>query len=554
MTRRVLGAILVVALVFVGGIYVYDILIGDAEGEADPVYATEVVSRGDLNFVVNGHGNLRPRWSESIQTVAGGFVEELNVKEGDEVSEGDIVGRLRNEQLDTEVRTMERELERIESDLAMTLGTSRDAILDADPERGISIFAPISGRVTDLRVEAEDSLEGGGVVATIVDDSRVMIKAEFNTAQFELVEEGDVVDLRPLDFADILLGEIVDANPSPIPRGEHYVYEVTVEAENPGLLRPGQEIDVLIGEETSVRATVDRYNDETSVWSSTEGTVLEVPAREWEYVEEGDVLCRLGGNATARYIFDHQVEITELREELEEKKKERDRLVVRSPIDGTVAKVMASEGQRLEPGAHITAVIDNSKMTMTVELDELDVIQVEPGMEAEVTVEALPGEVFGAQITSVDMMGSDEEGRAVYNTQIQVSGTNGVRPGMTGNAAIAIEELVDVLLVPVEAVYQDEGEARVDLLSEGEAEPRTIEIGLVSSSWVEVKDGLEEGEEVITGRSEDRLEHEVPGEPESPIIPSPESPEEESPAEVPEEPKPQPKEPESSEKPIEDGG
>ncbi|MFP4200844.1 MAG: efflux RND transporter periplasmic adaptor subunit [Clostridia bacterium] len=529
MTLRILTLVLLAVLVLGGGFCAYDSLMGEAEDDTGAVYATEEVRRGDLNFVVEGHGNLEPMLSESILTEAGGLVEELNVTEGDEVSAGDTVGRLRNEQLELGVRRMERELEEVERDLAMTLGTSRDEILDVEPDRGISILAPISGRVTDLGVESADMLEGGGFVATIVDDSWVTVEAEFNAAQFELVEEGDVVDLRPLDFADLLEGEIVDANPSPIPRGEHYVYHVAIEAENPGLLRPGHELDILIGTESAVRATVDSYGDETSVWNSTEGTVLEVPARQWGYVEKGDVLCHLGGNATARHIFESQIEISELRDDLEAEKRELDRLIVRSPIDGSVATVTASEGQHLEPGANIAAVMDNSRMNLTIELDELDVIQVEPGMEAEVTVEALPGQVFPARVGSVDTMGSDEEGHAVYNARLEVEGTEIVKPGMTGTSTIAVEELSDVLLAPVEAVYQDEGETRIDVLRDNEAQVREIEIGLVSSRWVEVTDGLEEGDVVITGRSEDRLRSEDPQQPESPVIPVPERPEEEGP-------------------------
>ncbi len=525
MFQRAIGIVIILVVLVGGGTYAYQLLLAGAEGDDDPVYATAPVTRGDLRVAIEGFGNLEPMWSQNIQTDTGGFLEELKIRQGDEVVEGQVVGRLRNDNLAVELRELEMELARAKSILAMTLGISEDRVLDADPDRGITVTAPISGRVTELRVKPDDVLEQASMVARIVDDSQVVIEAEFNPAQFSLVQDGDLVSVRPLDFSDVLDGLVVDANPSRVPKGDHFVHEVVIVVENPGLLRPGQEVQVLVGAQTAVDATISSYYDETAVWTSGEGTVMEVPVRAWQRVAEGEPLCRLGGAESRQYIFDQQMNIRDLEQRLMEKREEVDRLIIRSPIDGTVAWAHESYGREMTPGTHIAAIIDNTKMNLGIEVDEIDVVHIESGMDAEVTVEAFPGEVFPAVVTRVDTMGSDEEGVTVYRVQLEVEQTKRVRPGMTANVSIFVNEAGDVLRIPIEAVYQEDGAAVVDVYEDGKSVPTPVELGYVSSRFVEVKDGLEEGQVVITGSSRDLLDREEVDGTEQPIIPTPDRPE-----------------------------
>ena len=525
MLQRVVIMLVILAVLIGGGVYAYQVLLADSEEEEPPVYATATVTRGDLRVAIDGFGNLEPIWSKSIQTDTGGFLEELSIKQGDEVVEGQVVGRLRNDQLAMEVRQMEMELARAKRSLGMTLGVPEERVLAADPDRGVSIVAPISGRVTELRAVVDETVEQASIVARIVDDSRVIIAAEFKPAEFTGVKDGQTVQIRPLDFSDIIEGTVVDANPVPVPLGNHYVHEVTVMSDNPGLLRPGQAVQILIGERIAVEASITRYFDETAVWSSAEGTVIEVPVRAWQQVREGEIICSLGGAETRQYIFDEQMKIQDLEQRLLEKREERERLIIRSPIDGTVAWAQEVFGWELPPGSQIAAIIDNTRMNLAIKVDEIDIIHIEPEMEAEVTVEAFPGDSFQAVVRNVDMMGSDEQGVTVYRVYIEVEQTKKIRPGMTANVSIFVSEADDVLLIPIEAVYQEEGMAMVDVLRDGRAIPTQVRLGYVSSRFVEVREGLEEGWQVVTGSSTDLLEREEVEGTDGPLIPTPQRPE-----------------------------
>jgi len=194
--------------------------------------------------------------------------------------------------------------------------------------------------------------------------------------------------------------------------------------------------------------------------------------------------------------------------ELARKQEIRENLVVRSPISGTVAWVHAQPGMRIEEGQSIASVFDNSRMNLYIRVDELDVVYVEEGQEAEVLVEALPGRSWKAKVLRVDMMGRAEDGIAQYGVFLEVEDTKELKPGMTAVVRIHIDEKEDVLLVPVEAVFDHDGKAAVEVLTDDGPEVVEVELGLINDRVAEVVSGLEEGQVVITGKAVDRLESE----------------------------------------------
>ena len=114
-------------------------------------------------------------------------------------------------------------------------------------------------------------------------------------------------------------------------------------------------------------------------------------------------------------------------------------------------------------------------------------------------------------------MGRERDDITVYNVYLEVEKTERIRPGMTANISIFVEEAEDALLAPIEAVYSEDEQGMVEVLKDGRAEPREVNLGLIGSRYVEILEGLEEGEKVITGSSEDMLhqeeldEDDVPG-------------------------------------------
>jgi HlyD family secretion protein len=121
------------------------------------------------------------------------------------------------------------------------------------------------------------------------------------------------------------------------------------------------------------------------------------------------------------------------------------------------------EGDRAWPGAAILELPDLSSVHLEARLDESDRGRLHAGQEATVRIEALPGKVFKAQLDSISVLAKIDFSSGwppPKNFDLNVAFLDrdaGMRPGMTAVARIVTERVPDVLLVPVEALFQRNG-------------------------------------------------------------------------------------------------
>jgi macrolide-specific efflux system membrane fusion protein len=74
-----------------------------------------------------------------------------------------------------------------------------------------------------------------------------------------------------------------------------------------------------------------------------------------------------------------------------------------------------------------------------------------------------------------------------------------LRPEMTASVTISLESRSDVLAVPTAAVKRERGKNIVWIPTDGGPEPRAIKVGWKDGQWIEIVEGLHEGETVLLG-------------------------------------------------------
>lgn len=536
--QRVLVTVLLILALLGGGYVAIRALLPESTTTSAQVYATQPVARGDIRVAVEGFGNLEPSFMSSITAAAEGEVEAVYVERGQRIEEGQLVALIRNDQLGFQLSQAEIEVERLRADLARLLGVNPDRVLDVDPTSEIIVRASHAGRVEGLSVFRDGTsrpvapgltVENNEEIARIVDDSKLIITALLLPGEYEQVAVGNQVEIHLAQFDGYISGTITDINHNPIADQGRYVYRATVEIPHPGLLQPGLETNlyVLNGDRRiPIREPqfIDRFGDETRLYAPAKGTVTRVHVQPGSQVQTGDPIISLGGQASAEFVQQLQFELRQKELELEQKQDIQDRLEVRSPITGTVAFVSAEPGWRVEPGWHLASIFDNKKMNLHIRIDEVDVVHIQEGMEAHITVEAMPGRSWTGQVITVDMMGRAEDGIAQYGVFIEVDDTSDLKPGMTANVEIFVGEKKNVLLIPIEAVFEHDGQVVVEVLGDdGRPVMVPVELGLADDRQAEVTAGLEEGQEVVVGSLLDRLEGQPldPAQTPLPGIPSP---------------------------------
>lgn len=198
---------------------------------------------------------------------------------------------------------------------------------------------------------------------------------------------------------------------------------------------------------------------------------------------------------------------------------------LRAPISGRVTGLKALKGETAIPGmsnlpgATLMVISDMSEIIAEIKVNENEVVRTRLGQAAQVMVESFPGRVFPGKVyevaTASEKIGQDAN---MYLVKVALDMTSqdvgGLRPGMSARAVVLTNETKQALRVPLQAVLEREGSLddaqKKGLLSpegrnvafvfkDGRATERTVKTGIANTQFIEVKDGLQEGEKVLTG-------------------------------------------------------
>lgn len=189
---------------------------------------------------------------------------------------------------------------------------------------------------------------------------------------------------------------------------------------------------------------------------------------------------------------------------------------ITAPYAGTISDINLVEGMVIASSAGASsssstnatistqriAVIENqSTPIVNVSLSEIDVPNVKIGQKATVTFDSISGKTFTGTVATVDRIGTVLSNVTSYGVNIKLdSGSDLILPNMAATADIISATATDVLEVPSAAlVTQSDGSTIAKTYVKGAEVDAPVEVGISSDTMTEIKSGLSEGEEVITG-------------------------------------------------------
>ena len=148
----------------------------------------------------------------------------------------------------------------------------------------------------------------------------------------------------------------------------------------------------------------------------------------------------------------------------------------------------------------VLSVIPDTSMTVTMDVDELDIAFYEPGQKADILVDALPNQSFSAVVEEVSAVGRNSGGNSKYTVKLRLDRAPDMLNGM--NASVVVHRGVKTgLLLPVAAVYDRGSERFVYTAVDNKTGKPIIELpvvtGVSDGEVVEIVDGLTEGQVVF---------------------------------------------------------
>ncbi len=180
---------------------------------------------------------------------------------------------------------------------------------------------------------------------------------------------------------------------------------------------------------------------------------------------------------------------------------------VRAPISGVIATVSTQEGETVAAGftaPTFVVIIDLERLEVRAYVDETDIGRISTQQRATFTVDTYPGTEFEGEVTAIYPGAEMKDNVVNYIAIIDIQPAPGftLRPEMTTTAHIYQESRQDVLAVPRIALKREQGKKCVYVLKGNKRNRRWVKAGWSDGKYIEIIDGLNEGETVITGKKE----------------------------------------------------
>ena len=168
---------------------------------------------------------------------------------------------------------------------------------------------------------------------------------------------------------------------------------------------------------------------------------------------------------------------------------------VTAPISGVVAARSIKPGNLVQINTPIFTIVDTSRLEATLNAPEREIETLKAGQSVALTVDALPGKQFEGTIDRVSPV--VDAGSGTFRVVCAFEGGGLLQPGMFGRIRIDYDQRANALVIPRSALLEDGGAPTVYTVREGKAVRTAVKLGYTEGEWVEVREGLRDGDPVV---------------------------------------------------------
>lgn len=472
--RTVIFVLVILAVILVVGVSILRRQVREQFGGEAQEVLSEQAEKGTISTVVSGSGMLLNVDTETISVTSGVEVTEILVEYGDTVEEGDLLAVVDMATVRTAMSELQEEIENLDDQITSAEGDTVSSY----------VYAGVPGRVKIICAEVdmlvEDAMVDNGGLAVISLDGYMAMQIETDQ-----LNEGDDVTVILSDGEETAgtIKSVIGKTATILvtDNGPEYGEEATVKTED------GTEI-----------GSGKLYIHNPLMVTGYAGTIKTVNCSLNQQVYSSTTLFTLADtSSTASYD-------ALLRSRSEKEETLLELLMIQryggmvSPISGSVYSVadIDSDDEATEEITDIIILSPDVSMSVTIDVDEADILSLELGQEADVTVSSVSEDTLKGTVTEIDK--TDSSG--AYTAVVTLDKVEGMIPGMTASVDVRIEGVDDAIIIPVEALHQTSTGYYVYTSYDEETEEfgGRVDVipGISNSNYVEIKSGLNEGDTV----------------------------------------------------------
>lgn len=519
--KRVVALAVVAALLVGGGVGLKLLFFTESERTA----LTEFTTYGSLSTTIEGTGTTMPADSFTYTTASDSEITAVYVSAGDTVEAGELLYTQDDAELDEEIEGYQDEITELEN----TLSDAYEQLEEVQESiAALTVTAPFSGRITGVTVEAGDSVGAGTKLATLVNDSKMTLTQYFSYAYEDQVYIGMKAGVSIASLMTTLEGTVTDIKKVDRVTSEGTrCFAVTVTVDNPGALTEGMSgagyLTADSGEKLypAVEGTLEYYASE-DITAEESGKLTAVSVSDYESVSAGMVLFTLDGaslekeqESVNKTITQTQEKITQTQEKITEAEERRSDYNVTAEISGKVIMVGVQEGESpRQEGQTAVTLYNLDSMTISANIDELDIDSIQMGMEVDITQAGAESDThYTGTVTAISYEATNTNGVAYFPITITIPSDGALSAGVNVSYTITVGDESEGVLAPIAAlqstsegtclfVKADQRPDNAVDLEEGVVPDGfyavPVETGVSGSQYVRILSGVEADVEVFT--------------------------------------------------------
>lgn len=458
-------------------------------------YRTDVVKRDNIDSRISGSGVVTASEARTIISKVSSTIKDIYYLEGDRVEEGWVIA------------TMDA------SDYESSINTQRNAIAQSELSKAnidrqvnnLKIVAPVGGYITNINVFENAYVMANTQICNISAKNKYEIVLQFTYREDNRINVGSQANVLLVDSLAYINGIVTNVGDKRIATSDGgQVIEVTITVENESIALDNIRAKATINLGTMVSESVNqntfKQSNAYTVKSETSGTLVNLYVKEGQYIEKGSIIGQLenpdlllSSKTTALSIESAYIQLRQMEKKLEDYK-------IVAPISGVITSQNLKEGDLISVGNNLTIISNRDEMEFKIAIDELDIAKLQYDNEVYVTIDAISETIDNpiiGKIKKMPLQGVAQGGVTDYHVTISFPENSDVRISMTANADIVVSSVKDVLCVPVEAINKENGNTYVQVIENDVAVKRSVKTGVSNTSYIEIKEGLAEGEKVI---------------------------------------------------------
>ncbi|MBE5877381.1 MAG: HlyD family efflux transporter periplasmic adaptor subunit [Lachnospiraceae bacterium] len=443
------------------------------KGSTTTLYEQVTAEKRDIVTYLEFAGNVEAVNSVNVYSDASAKVLEVKVKEGDKVKKGDVIAVLDSSDIEYNIAKSEVALAQSQKNNDYNIKDSQNSLGNLQEQISSGLNTSLNG-AKDALMKAQENYQKAAdtyneaVLDYDADDTDAIAAAKKNLLSTQLSYNQSIsqyTERNPIsdetkavldNNLKVAKDNLEDAREQAKEAVEDY-YDAFVDAE-----------ERLLDAQRDYEAAVLAMNQNLETYSNN--------------LERTTALADLTST---------QMDIDHMKESLED-------YVIYASMDGYITGLKIKAGEYIGAATPVAEITDLSTMQAKIKIDEYDVKDVAVNDEVQIYINALD-KTYEGRISSISKKAVSQSDVAFLESVVEFTTAEDISSGLSAEIKLVKSEELGVLALPMDAIqYHEDNTAYVLMYdAEGKEIMRDVTLGVSDGSWVQILDGVQEGETVL---------------------------------------------------------